>query len=278
MRLRVLALVLLAWSAQSKKKPRKKSRKKKSEAKPEPEPEPSSIKVQIHAADYCLGCLSFVEDYQRAVSEIYRAGAESGRSTPVGPEEIWESMRFFFGDYSKSVQDSGLYLKQSAMNKVQRQAQVEYEAQGDVDEKYEVLVRKRNMCIEDIKACVPDAVETEDVVIRDSCDACVALSVDFEFVSRRAGLDTQAGHREKAWILGALQGACADVGFRHARPALLEETCDDLMDEHENAIVDAVDAYYRRARAFKKQPKPLEELICVDIAGTCVPKSGAREF
>ena len=69
MRLLPLLMIYCAWALPGQYKKRRRRKKKKQ--KPE--------RVQIHQADLCTGCLSFVEDYQKTLSAIYEAGAMDGR-------------------------------------------------------------------------------------------------------------------------------------------------------------------------------------------------------
>ena len=267
----VVALLAAAAATETKAPRKKKRRRRKKPAEPA---EPKEERVTITSADLCLGCLTFVEDYQRTLTALYRAGAESGRTSGVGREEIWDAMQIYFDDYSSPVRSAGAYLAQSdAMHGIMKTAHVEFESQAHVDERTDVLARKRATCVDDVEACVAEAVEdagAADGPAPDACDACKSFVLDVEFVARRGGLHVQS--RNASWLARALRGACDDVGLRHARAAPLENACEDLLDAHENALVTETFRYFGALRRSGGTPPADFDLIgavCVDAAAAC---------
>ena len=106
----VLLICACAWALPGQYKKRRRRKKKK---KPE--------RVQIHQADLCTGCLSFVEDYQKTLSAIYEAGAMDGRREEdhILPEEIKRAMTARETHYSDEIKQAGRYLRQEALHRVQ---------------------------------------------------------------------------------------------------------------------------------------------------------------
>ena len=143
----------------------------------------------------------------------------------------------------------------------------------EVDEKKEVLARKHRLCVAELNACVPDALEALDARHAGACAACVAVAGDFDFVARRGGLHEV--ERDAAWLAEELRGACEDVGFRHATTALLESTCEALLDDHEAAVVREMERHYRdlRAREYYAPHVALGTLLCSEVLGYCPPPS-----
>ena len=70
---------------------------------------------------------------------------------------------------------------------MQRGAHQTYETASHVQEKSVLLDRKRSLCVAEIKACVPDALEAEGAAVVDDCGACRAVATDLACVARRAG-------------------------------------------------------------------------------------------
>ena len=90
----------------------------------------------------------------------------------------------------EATPSTGRYLKQTALHRVQLGAHLSYESQSHVDARAEVVARKRNLCVDELQACVPGATESADaapLAKGDRCGACKTLVVDFEFVAKRAG-------------------------------------------------------------------------------------------
>ena len=111
--MRLLPLLMIyafAWALPGQYKKRRRRKKKKQ--KPE--------RVQIHQADLCTGCLSFVEDYQKTLSAIYEAGAMDGRREEdhILPEEIKRAMTARETHYSDEIKQAGRYLRQEALHRV----------------------------------------------------------------------------------------------------------------------------------------------------------------
>jgi len=248
------------------------AKKKKRRRRPQ---EPPKEKMTLHPADYCLGCLAFVEDYQEALSAIYAAGAASNRAEEdhVGPDEIWAAIAARQTDYAEKVRDAGRYLKQTALHRVQLGAHLSYESQSHVDARAEVVARKRNLCVDELQACVPGATESADaapLAKGDRCGACKTLVVDFEFVAKRAGLQVAEGaRRSKTWLRDVVFQACEDAGYRHARPTPIEAFCEELLDEHEAGVVGAIDEFYGFVRDLRVPAQDLEQAICYDVARVC---------
>ena len=107
--MRLLLVLYCAWALPGQYKKRRRRKKKK---KPE--------RVQIHQADLCTGCLSFVEDYQRTLAAIYEAGAMDGRREEdhILPEEIKRAMTARETHYSDEIKQAGRYLRQEALHRV----------------------------------------------------------------------------------------------------------------------------------------------------------------
>ena len=108
--MRPLLVLWCAWALPGQYKKRRRRKKKK---KPE--------RVQIHQADLCTGCLSFVEDYQKTLAAIYEAGATAGRREEdhILPEEIKRAMTARETHYSDEIKQAGRYLRQEALHRVQ---------------------------------------------------------------------------------------------------------------------------------------------------------------
>ena len=254
-----LVICACAWALPGQYKKRRKRRKKK---KPE--------RVQIHQADLCTGCLSFVEDYQKTLSAIYEAGAMDGRREEdhILPEEIKRAMTARETHYSDEIKQAGRYLRQEALHRVQTSYHLDVESKQQLDEKALVLARKRSLCVDDLEACQP--FDVDKPAPADSCEACRALVPDLEFVAKRAGLHTAAGaSKTRAWLREALGGVCDDAPFRHPRPLAVETFCVELFDEHEDDVVAAVDSFYAAVRALEIPSLDLEASICVEVAGAC---------
>lgn len=238
------------------------AKKKKRSRKP-----PATEKVKLTPGDYCLACLAFVEDYHKSISDIYQRNAATARESSVGPEEISGEIERRFEEYSETVQGAGRYLRQEALHRVLSSVHTEYDGQGEADERREVMQRKRRLCVDDLGACVPAAVEAEDAARGGACDVCAAVAVDFDFVARRGGL--HEAPRDRGWLVGELEGACADAAYRHGRPAAVEAACEAMLDDHEDAVVRAVEDHFRFLRIGNAPSATLERRLCAGAVGAC---------
>ena len=147
------------------------------------------------------------------LAETFPKDAATARESSIGPEEISGEIERRFEEYSETVQGAGRYLRQEALHRVLSSVHTEYDGQGEADERREVIDRKRRLCVDDLGACVPAAVEAEDAARGGACDICAAVAVDFDFVARRGGL--HEAPRDRGWLVGELEAACAAVSYTH---------------------------------------------------------------
>lgn len=297
-----LTLLLLFASVQVEAKKKKKRKKKKRAEGSKPQ---AAVKkeVSITRRHLCLGCQSFVEDYHRAVKVLLKKGQKKVaageidlapralQNEEISGIAIYNKVKDdYFSKYNQDVQYACEKLGTEHWDDLVKPMAGVFHASA-ANERGVVMQRKRQLCSSvPILACHPGvfvepfavepfAVESKDKKEKKKnkkkvtqCDACRSIVKDIDFLVER--LDSKQATSRSA-LTTTLEGVCNDISMRHEmHVSFLEESCEDLFDEHQQGIIDTVNMHEKLSRAGFTPDQSLVDKICGQVALHC---KGSKE-
>ena len=286
-----------------KKKAKKKKTRRKKKAKKAP---PPREEVTITRWEYCDACKAVAEDLNRAFRDTARARGKGRHAVPVDGDAVFNELcagerykgykpYMRYGCLKLLRDDRKKFLLPMARGAAARRmlgdlsSILEYKdavcgppaaaAAGAAALGGEEAAAALGMPPAGVGACTPnhleDAWDAGDARQRTPCGACRVIVGDIERAVARLDTTRAGGVFDRTRLARVLDETCAELATRHARPAYLEEHCDELVDvligdgleESQSALVATLVLRNRLSRSGFKPSDALEDKLCGELTG-----------